>query len=177
MAPQRSAARTGRALLATLALLAAATALAVAGAGGAHAHTGLVSSTPSANAVLETAPVTVTLEFAAPVAADDESVEVTGPDRAATAVDVLVSHEGRTVTLLLPPGDAAGRWTVGYRVRGSDGHVVSGVLHYAVRSAAPSGAGIAPVRGSTALLLVGGTATAAYLVLWTWTRRVSGSTP
>jgi methionine-rich copper-binding protein CopC len=136
----------------------------------AQAHTGLVGSTPAPAARLVEPPVVVVLEFAEPVAADRGSVHVLDPGGVDRAAEVLVSHDGRVVSVVLDPRGPAGRWLVEYQVRGSDGHVVDGGLAYAVGSGDVDGwsVSLAPVP---ALLLIVGVGAAAYLLLVVWLRR------
>ena len=137
----------------------------------AQAHTGLVGSTPSAAARLAEPPVLVVLEFAEPVAADRRSVHVLDPGGVDRAAEVLVSHDGRVVSVVLDPRGPAGSWLVEYEVRGSDGHVVDGGLAYAVGSGDVGDGWSVSLAPVPALLVIMGVGAAAYLLLVVWLRR------
>lgn len=145
-------------------MLAVSWVLVLATAPGAAGHTPLVASTPSAEGRVEAAPTHVVMEFDRPVQADGNAVSVLDAAGAQRVRDVLVSHSGRAVSVLLEPGGRAGTWSVRYDVRGGDGHVVGGGFDFAVaadaegstaswRSVAASGAGAATVLGAFLLLV------------------------
>ena len=135
----------------------------------AQAHTGLVSSAPEDGERLDAVPSHVVLEFGAPVSATDSSVRVLDGLGAERAEALLLSHTGRTASVVLASGGAAGSWQVRYEVRGEDGHLVTGAFGFgldapAVRSSAALPA--LPATATAALALV-----AALLVLRRWALR------
>ncbi len=111
------------------------------GAGTAAAHDGLVATAPAADAVLETAPGEVRLEFSGAPQALGTSVTVTGPD-GAPAGRGEPEVRGTTVVQPLVTGLPAGDYTVDWRIVSADGHPLSGVLAFRVSegsAAAPAG--------------------------------------
>jgi len=104
------------------------------------AHTPLVSSTPTSGDRIGEPPTHVVLEFREPVSADDDSVTVAAPGGADRVEGVLVSANGRLVSAVLGAQGQQGTWVVSYRVRGSDGHLVSGRFGFTVGDGLATGA-------------------------------------
>lgn len=132
LAPRR---RTLPAVLAS-ALLAAAVLLVPAAP--ASAHDELVSTDPSADAVLDALPPQITLTFSAEVLTDAGAtvVEVTDASGASlTAGDP--EPAGAEVTQALT-GAASGAVTVKWRVVSSDGHPIDGSFAFTVPAASPT---------------------------------------
>lgn len=87
------------------------------------AHSALLGSTPPQDAMLESAPRTVTLEFNEPV--EPLSILVFMPDSGRTDLSDKVEKGS---TLVVPLGDnlSAGTYVVSWRVASDDGHPVAG---------------------------------------------------
>ncbi|WP_169945426.1 copper resistance CopC family protein [Microbispora sp. H11081] len=119
-------------LLAAVAVVAAV----VAGvAGPAAAHAALRSSTPKDGATVNKAPSDVELVFTENIARQFVTVVVTGPDgRKVTRGGP--STKGPVVTQPLTAGLPNGRYAIAYRVVSSDGHPVSGELHFTLKAPA-----------------------------------------
>jgi copper transport protein len=104
----------------------------------ASAHARLVGSKPADGAVLASAPRDVKLLF-------DDSIRPAGGDRVidARGRSVLagpayrLAGNGRVLVLPLRPGLARGAYTVRWRVISDDGHLISGVLAFAVGTGSP----------------------------------------
>src|SRR5204863_8866343 len=107
--------------------------LALAFPASAAAHARLVGSKPADGAVLATPPADVRLLF-------DDQVRPAGGDLAVDARGRSVlggaahrpSGNGRALVLPLRPGLPRGAYTVRWRVVSNDGHLISGVLAFAV---------------------------------------------
>lgn len=139
----------------------------------AHAHPDLVASRPADGGRLSAEPSHVVLEFARPVRVAEGSIEVRDPSGSPRAQAVLLSQTGRAVSVVLEPAGGApvrsGGWTVRYRVRGSDGHDVTGRLSFAVDGAAARAQAPLAVLPAVAIALLG--LGLVVLVLGTWIRR------
>ncbi|MGI5442942.1 copper resistance CopC family protein [Streptomyces shenzhenensis] len=142
---QRRAARSAARVLVVPAALAALTVAAPQAA----AHTELDTAGPAADAALASLPPRITLTFSDPMDGKCAKVAVTGPD-GTSAADGSPEVDGRTVTLGLKSGAAAGRYTVGYRVVSADGHPVSGSYAFTLQKAVGSSSPPAeePVAGT-----------------------------
>jgi len=93
----------------------------------AFAHAGLVASDPAAEAVLATAPATLSLSFSEPVEPLDlRLIEADG--RAAPIVDIR--RDGDRLILTPPAPLAAGGHVLSWRVMSADGHPVGGSLTF-----------------------------------------------
>lgn len=132
----RTAARAIAAILLTVATM-------LAGATPALAHTSLVSSDPANGAVIQAAPVTLTLTFTDSMQADFSTVTVTGQDGAGATVEELRS-DGDAVVVTVAPLTRSGRYDVGYRVLSQDGHPVTGTVAFTLQLPAQSGAAAPP---------------------------------
>lgn len=129
-----------RAAVATVAMVV----LAVGLAGPASAHDVLVSSTPAEGSTLATVPTSLTFTFDQPVQNFDPVVSLVGPDgrQYATGTPVI---SGNVVTGTVGTGPS-GAYTAAYRVVSSDGHPVSGEVHFSM--SVTGGATGVPVGGS-----------------------------
>jgi copper transport protein len=135
--------------------------LALAFPAGAAAHARLVGSKPADGAVLATPPADVRLLF-------DDEVRPAGGDLAVDAAgrSVLAGHahrlagNNRALVIPLRPGLPRGAYTVRWRVISDDGHLITGVLAFAVGAGAPhpvptlSAGGGGPSSSSVLLRLV-----------------------
>lgn len=139
----------------------------------AQAHTDLVSSAPADGERLAEEPTHVVLEFAAPVSADGDSVQVLDAQGVQRADAVLLSHTGRTASVVLAPGGAAGRWQVRYDVLGADGHRVLGELTFGVSAPVARSSAALPVL--PALAVAAGVLVAALIALRRWVLRSPGT--
>ncbi len=121
---------------ATLAALAAASCVAAAGAATALGHTGVESSTPRSGSVLARTPARVTIVFTGPVVRVGR-VRATrnGEGNLVKRKYVSSANASRVVVELKRPGPKkqAGAYRIVWRVTGTDGHAVSGVVGYRVR--------------------------------------------
>ena len=133
-----SSAPRRRSLPAALASLLLAAAVLLVPASPASAHDELVSTDPSADAVLETLPERITLTFSADVLTDAGAtvIEVTDADGTSLA-DGAPEPAGAEVTQALA-GPASGAVTVKWRVVSSDGHPIDGSFAFTVPEAAPT---------------------------------------
>ncbi|MFB8407442.1 copper resistance protein CopC [Streptomyces sp. NPDC055912] len=103
----------------------------------AAAHTDLVSSSPARGASLDRPPTAIRLTFSDEMTERYAKVALTAPDGSAADVAGL-DVSGRTATLPVEPGLAAGTYTVGYRVVSADGHPVAGSFAFTVERPVPT---------------------------------------
>ncbi|MBP2580032.1 methionine-rich copper-binding protein CopC [Streptomyces sp. PvR006] len=129
---RRAVRRTARALILPLALT-----VTWAAAPPAAAHTDLVSSSPARGASLDRPPTAIRLTFSDEMTERYAKVALTAPDGSAAAGTGL-DVSGRTATLPVEPGLAAGTYTVGYRVVSADGHPVAGSFAFTVERPLPT---------------------------------------
>jgi copper transport protein len=111
-------------------LLTLAALLVLAPATPAQAHSGLVSSSPAQQAVLDEGPATATLKFnenVSPVAASFQLYDPAGTKR-----QLQVSGVDRVVTVTLPGGLADGSYVLVWRVISADTHPIAGGLSFSV---------------------------------------------
>lgn len=102
----------------------------------ASAHDELLSSTPTADERLETAPTGLSLEFSADVMELGALIMVadaSGKDWA----DGTPTVEGPSVTIPVTEGMPSGGYEVRWRVVSSDGHPISGVIPFTVGDGEP----------------------------------------
>jgi copper transport protein len=139
----------------------AAVLLALAFPAGAAAHARLVGSKPADGAVLATPPADVRLLF-------DDEVRPAGGDLAVDAAGRSVlggpahrlAGNDRALVVPLRPGLRRGAYTVRWRVISNDGHLITGVLAFAVGAGAPrpvptlSAGGSGPSSSSVLLRLL-----------------------
>lgn len=91
----------------------------------AGAHAVLLSQTPAADAVLDSSPPQVLLEFSESVSAPEDAVTLLGPDGGEiepTSLDAVDT----TVTADLPDLEQQGSYTVTWKVVSADGHPIRG---------------------------------------------------
>ncbi|MFD7574013.1 copper resistance protein CopC [Streptomyces sp. NPDC059810] len=103
----------------------------------AAAHTDLVSSSPARGASLDRPPTAIRLTFSDEMTERYAKVALTAPDGSAADVAGL-DVSGRTATLPVEPGLAAGTYTVGYRVVSADGHPVASSFAFTVERPGPT---------------------------------------
>lgn len=96
----------------------------------AAAHDQLVGSDPPADAVLDEAPRTMTLEFSAELLAISATVLLAGPQGEVTLDPPVVT--GASLVVGLPDGLGAGGYTLAWRVVSSDGHPIQGTVPFSV---------------------------------------------
>ncbi len=127
-----------RARRAVLAVLLALSALA-AGSASVSAHALLASSDPAANAILATAPTSVTLRFTEQPDLRLSSVQVLDASGASHASGPVVAGAPGSDTLTVPLGALAeGVYTVAWRtVSAADGHATAGSFAFSVGTGAP----------------------------------------
>lgn len=124
----------------------------------AHAHSGLVTSSPSNGAVLSTAPDSATLTFNEPVnplPASFQLYDTSGAKRPLT-----ISAVDTVVTVQLPPDIARGTHVLSWRVVSADSHPISGAIPFSVGEASSGAAALTSGEGQPG----GGTSDIAYLV-------------
>jgi len=126
---------------AALAMLLALSAL-VAGGASVSAHALLALSDPPANAILPTAPASVSLTFTEPPDPRLSSVQVLDSSGAQHATGPAVAGNGGPNTLVVPVGPLSdGIYTVAWRtVSAADGHATAGSFAFSVGTAAPPAA-------------------------------------
>lgn len=93
------------------------------------AHTHLVRSSPSDNAILEKSPSVATLVFAEPVTLTAVKIESTGGVKIIVKPLPVSATAEASVSL---PTLAPGRYKMSWRAVGDDGHMMSGEIHFAV---------------------------------------------
>jgi methionine-rich copper-binding protein CopC len=124
-------------------------AFSVAGASSALAHSGLVSTTPANDAVLNEAPSSISFTFDEELLADADSISLNAAD-GTNVVSAKVEPTGKTVELPWPSDLPAGDYQAAYRVVSADGHPVTGAISFtyapadAAASAAPASAAASP---------------------------------
>ena len=97
----------------------------------ATAHTDVVSTLPSAGAVLDSAPTSVAITFNEDLL--EASVEAAILDSSGALItSVMPEVDGTVVTIPWPSGLSAGTYEVAYRVASGDGHPVTGSLAFSV---------------------------------------------
>lgn len=124
-----------RSLPAVLAAAAVALAALLLPAAPAFAHDELVSSDPSADAVLDALPAQITLTYSADILDADSATVIQVTDAAGTALaDGAPTVSGPVVTQALA-GPASGVVTVVWRVVSGDGHPIDGTFTFTVPAA------------------------------------------
>ena len=118
----------------------------------ASAHAGLEASVPSANAVLETGPPNIELDFNEAVDFQLADVELYDQSAKLIATGPPESITDDTVVQVSVPTIGNGAYVVVWRVPSADGHVVNGVFSFqvGVQSQADVGALIDKVSGNAA---------------------------
>ncbi|MFC4145672.1 copper resistance CopC/CopD family protein [Micromonospora mangrovi] len=112
-------------------LLLTVVALLLAPATPASAHAVLVSSSPTASAVVPSGPAEVVLTFSEGVRKVPGKIRVIAPD-GSRADRGEPSFRGAVVTIPVDPAGARGTYLVSYRVISADSHPVSGAFTYSV---------------------------------------------
>lgn len=130
--------RTGsRRALGALAVLVIALLTTVFGAGTAYAHATVESTTPQANATVDTQPKEVSVTFSEPVSPVKAQTWIVAPDGSrANGGDATV--RGNTLVYPLREGLPNGTYLVGYRVISADGHPVPGGFTFSIGQASAS---------------------------------------
>ncbi|WP_292900326.1 copper resistance protein CopC [Microbacterium sp.] len=117
----------------------------------AFAHDELVSSDPSADAVLDALPSQITLTFSADILDAEGATVIQVTDAAGTALtDGAPTVAGTAVTQALA-GPASGAVTVVWRVVSSDGHPIDGTFSFSVPAAPTPTATPTPTPTPTAV--------------------------
>ncbi|MCC4249827.1 copper resistance CopC family protein [Microbacterium testaceum] len=124
-----------RALPAVLATVAVALAALLAPAAPASAHDELVSSDPSADAVLDALPAQITLTFSADVLDAEGATVIQVTDAEGTVLTDGAPEVAGTVVTQALAGPASGAVTAVWRVVSSDGHPIDGTFSFTVPSA------------------------------------------
>ena len=132
------------------AIAVAAAALVLAAPASALAHDELVTSTPTAEQSLDTAPDAVTLGYSAELLEIGAAVTVTGDDGTDWAASEPVIA-GASVTVPLREGMPDGAYTVRWRVVSSDGHPISGLIPFTVGEVAAAAPTPSPAETATTL--------------------------
>jgi copper resistance protein C len=118
------------------------------GAGAVQAHDMLVGSVPAADAAVDIAPSSVSIEFSDVPQALGTQVVVIGPDGAPVS-DGDAEQDGTTIRQPLTEERPAGAYTVQWRATSADGHPLSGTFGFTVvqgaESPAAGGAANGPV--------------------------------
>lgn len=135
---------------AALLVLAGVLAALFASAGQASAHAALISTQPTAQAVLPSAPARVTLTFGESVQVEAGGVRVLAPD-GSTADNGRADHvDGRAdIVGVGMTSTAQGTYTVAWRVLSADSHPVSGAFTFSVGHPSATTAVARPASGST----------------------------
>ncbi|MER6360157.1 FixH family protein [Kitasatospora sp. NPDC001527] len=124
----------GRRIAGLLGVLGAVLALLLAGAGPAAAHAALQSTDPAQNAVLPTAPPSVTLTFSEAVSLSADSVRVLDPAGKAVDAGSPAHADGKdnTARVGLGSGLADGTYTVAWRAVSDDSHPIGGAFTFSI---------------------------------------------
>ncbi len=101
---------------------------------GAHAHTGLESSTPSEGSTVDGPLSEVLLTFSGDASPVDDGVAVAGADGATQVAATIESIEPAAIVARFDPPLPAGPYTLAWQVRSADGHVIDGAFSFAVAS-------------------------------------------
>lgn len=102
------------------------------------AHDHLVRTTPAEGVVVGVVPAQMVLSFSEPALSVGSQVLVTGPaGRVDEGPPALVDT---TVTQAIRGGSPAGAYTVVWRVTSTDGHAITGSVHFTARQASPPAA-------------------------------------
>ncbi|MEY2399898.1 MAG: copper transport protein [Ilumatobacteraceae bacterium] len=131
------------------------------------AHAGLEASVPAANAVLETGPPNIELDFNEAVDAEIANIDLYDENAALVPTGAPAGINDETVVQASVPTLADGVYVVVWRVPSADGHVVDGVFSFqvGVQSGVDVGALIDRVSGNaSATSTVGRLDTAARLL-------------
>lgn len=162
-----------RRVIAALAIGIAVTGLAAAPALG---HASQVSSSPQADAVLDTAPSEVRVEFESALMETGAALVVTGAD--GQVVSGATPMIGRTsISVDVDPQAPPGAYTVAYRVVSEDGHTITSTYSYTVASnasgqsaatAAPTSAAATATATEQSAAPAAGGQSGSGVPLWVW---------
>jgi methionine-rich copper-binding protein CopC len=97
----------------------------------AAAHDRLIGTTPSENAILNTAPTTIMLTFNRDVLKAGSTIAVIDPTGSQVPMPATVV-DGPRVSSTPPALTTRGTYTVKYRVIGSDGHALTGTFPFSI---------------------------------------------
>ncbi|MEV0649821.1 copper resistance protein CopC [Phytomonospora sp. NPDC050363] len=112
----------------------------------AYAHATVVSTTPQANATVDTQPVEVTVVFSEPVSPVDSQTWIVAPDGSrANSGEAVV--RGSTLAYPLREGLPNGTYLVGYRVISADGHPIPGGFTFSIGQPSASPPSAASLTG------------------------------
>jgi copper resistance protein C len=102
--------------------------------GEAFAHAQLVSETPAANAVLTSAPTSLTLKFSEAVELKFTGVAITGADKSAVATDAASLDPKDASTFIVPLKGtlASGKYRVQWHALARDGHKTNGSFSFTI---------------------------------------------
>ncbi len=131
----------------------------------ASAHAELLSTVPTAGAVLPTAPTAVQLTFDEPVSLVPDGFQLYDASGAHRTVPASVA--GATVRATLPARLANGSYVLGWRVVSDDSHPESGVLSFAVGKADASALTVSEADSRPVDLLYGALTALGYVGLFT----------
>jgi len=103
-------------------------------AGNVLAHALLLSETPAANAVVTSAPTSVTLKFSEAIEPKFSSVAIAGADKTAVATEPgsLDPKDASTLIVPLKGALASGKYIVLWHALARDGHKTSGSFSFTV---------------------------------------------
>lgn len=97
----------------------------------ATAHDSLVSTDPADGSTVEDLPQTITMEFSDVVLSIGNEARLTGPDGDTIPLgDLSVDEATVSIPIADTSDDAAGDYTLAWRIVSSDGHPVSGELRF-----------------------------------------------
>jgi copper transport protein len=123
--------------------------------GQAFGHAQLISSSPTADRVLERVPEEVVFRFNESVSGDLGDITVFGPDgrEVVSGKPEPDPRDPAVVSLAIPRSPDVGTYSAIYRVVSADSHPISGGISFTVRGSPSSGerlseASVAPPRGS-----------------------------
>jgi copper transport protein len=134
--------RCWRAWLARAGVVVAAVVLAVVVAGGSvSAHATLVSSSPAAESVLDSAPAQIVLTFDEKVDLEPQSIRLVTGSGTDVAIGVP-AHQGSSTVVATVPSLKDGTYVVAWRVISADSHPVSGAFTFSVRAQTATAPGL-----------------------------------
>jgi methionine-rich copper-binding protein CopC len=113
----------------------------------AFAHDVLVGSAPASGATLASGPAEVRFDFNAPVRQGPNTITVVGPNGTHWERTANAAVTGNSVSTPVAPLGAAGVYTASYRIISTDGHPVTGEIHFTLAVAGngtPAAAAAAP---------------------------------
>ncbi|HSV70990.1 MAG TPA: copper resistance CopC family protein [Methylibium sp.] len=108
--------------------------MSAAASAGVHAHSYLAGSEPPANATVAQLPPEVRLRFSESLEPAFISIVAQRDDTPLEPQPTpVLGEDGKTVRLRLPPGDAAGRYSVMWSIVAKDGHRTQGRIDFRVK--------------------------------------------